>query len=174
MKRLLSISIACLVMTTAATAEDWWENVSPSMRGRANITIAPSGRVLVEAPSSGKTVSPPPLFVVPPQRPYEKNITASTNIGALPTRVRRVFKGGNPRPPAEYDHPYEGSVSITRMDEDTIFSKCDSIGCSWRGTPCIIYIANADVLKIYEVDEYEVLRHEMGHCNGWPGTHPQH
>jgi hypothetical protein len=40
------------------------------------------------------------------------------------------------------------------------------------GEPCTIYIADDLDLERYGVTFYEVVRHEMAHCAGWPPDHP--
>ena len=92
-------------------------------------------------------------------------------------------------PPAEYDHPYTaGQFWVTVVDSQAdVRDKCEStrlldvaLACArqtyLKSDPsvkvCWIVIANADVINsagyVYDV----VLRHEIGHCNGWPADHP--
>jgi hypothetical protein len=92
-------------------------------------------------------------------------------------------------PPAEYDHPYTaGRLFVTMVDSQAdVRDKCEStrqldvaLGCSGKthlkSDPsvkgCHIVIANKEVIEaagyVYDL----VLRHEIGHCNGWPGDHP--
>ena len=90
-------------------------------------------------------------------------------------------------PPLEYDYPYEGKLTIVRGDLATMNEKCAAD--KWPGFPypfacsvayykvsadqtqpgisCTIYIAEDALLRgwVYA----DVLRHEMGHCNGWRG-----
>jgi hypothetical protein len=92
-------------------------------------------------------------------------------------------------PPAECDHPYTaGQLFVTVVDSQAdIRDKCEStrrldvaLACSQKihrkSDPsvngCWIVIANKDVIEaagyVYDV----VMRHEIGHCNGWLGDHP--
>jgi hypothetical protein len=109
---------------------------------------------------------------------------------AKPAAIKAFVKPPPARvlPPAEYDHPYTaGQLWITVVDSQAdVRDKCEStrqldvaIGCSQKihrkSDPsvkgCRIVIANKDVIEaagyVYDV----VLRHEIGHCNGWPGDH---
>jgi hypothetical protein len=83
-----------------------------------------------------------------------------------------------PLPPVEFDHPYSGEVVITKWNDYTLLrSICKDVptalGCSLRtyngatGAPisCLIMLGPA-----IHNDE-RALRHEMAHCNGWPGNH---
>ena len=85
-------------------------------------------------------------------------------------------------PPVEYDHPYSGQLTITRLKtEDEVRERCigatfnfgRAVGCNlryvnWR---CDIFIASDEVLATVGLDYETTLRHEIGHCNGWPGDH---
>jgi hypothetical protein len=92
-------------------------------------------------------------------------------------------------PPAAYDHPYTaGQFWVTVVDSQAdVRDKCEStrlldvaLACARqthvKSDPsvkvCWIVIANADVINaagyVYDI----VLRHEIGHCNGWPADHP--
>jgi hypothetical protein len=93
-------------------------------------------------------------------------------------------------PPQGYDYPYQGALTITRGDARTMKEICPdnstplTLACAIRHpavNACHIYIAEDDVLcdvagrsncvnpeaprLLYEI----LLRHEMGHCNGWHG-----
>jgi hypothetical protein len=82
-------------------------------------------------------------------------------------------------PPAEYDIPYSGVLMLQRMSIDQLHRVCpnrQTLACSFKK------IGNAGCLIIMPPDEYieqhsrqdpnKVFRHELGHCNGWPGDHP--
>jgi hypothetical protein len=93
-------------------------------------------------------------------------------------------------PPAAYDKPFPGAVTInTAKDMDEMASWCSPhplagqvLGCSFhyvhsltpdlRYARCYIYIApESYIRKFYGATPETVLRHEIGHCNGWPGDH---
>ena len=75
-------------------------------------------------------------------------------------------------PPAQYDHAYHGHVIEQRLSQLQIFFLCHgpAPACSWvsKGV-CHIVFPNT------EKNEHAIAlmrRHEIGHCNGWPGNHP--
>jgi hypothetical protein len=53
-----------------------------------------------------------------------------------------------------------------------------TLGCAQRYTKagqnysCTVYVAQDDILKPTEWTYQTILRHETGHCNGWPANHP--
>jgi hypothetical protein len=84
-------------------------------------------------------------------------------------------------PPAEYDHPYDGELELRRMSPKEIGISCPAaahskigaaLACAFVFTgSCSIYMApDADIRKFGLTPEI-VLRHELAHCNGWPGDH---
>lgn len=92
-------------------------------------------------------------------------------------------------PPPQYDYPYKGILWIERLpDLETLTVKCKkplmTIGCSavagdysW----CRVFIVADDYIAKMPIQPREamglsyesVLRHEIAHCNGWPGDHPR-
>jgi hypothetical protein len=92
-------------------------------------------------------------------------------------------------PPLGYDYPYQGALTIARGDAKTMKEICPenstplTLACaiSYPSVKtCHIYIAEDDLLCtlggrlskcVYQEAPrllYELLlRHEMGHCNGW-------
>jgi len=75
-------------------------------------------------------------------------------------------------PPAQYDHPFHGQVIEQRLSQLEILFLCHgpTVACSWvsKGV-CHVVIANS------EQDDRAIAlmrQHEIGHCNGWPGSHP--
>jgi hypothetical protein len=94
---------------------------------------------------------------------------------------------GNPKittlPPIEYDVPYTGELTIWITDKKDIREHCAraiATGQPWAGiacaawrkdkSRCIIYIVKDDVVRAAGYHPNVVLRHEMGHCNGWSGS----
>jgi hypothetical protein len=84
-------------------------------------------------------------------------------------------------PPLEYDHPYTGKLHIIRADKNLLLKKCsaplglgaDQLACADPSeNECVIFLASNDILEITGWSEEILLRHEIGHCNGWPGNHP--
>jgi hypothetical protein len=85
-------------------------------------------------------------------------------------------------PPVEYDKPYTGKLTIRRLaTEEGVFATCLKAGekkfaCAAQPADnshsyCNIYIANDNILKKFHYHYAFVLRHELGHCNGWSGDH---
>jgi hypothetical protein len=106
---------------------------------------------------------------IPPQRP----------IIPPPTPVMMPILPHVALPPAEFDHPYTGKLTVLKEDNYVFIRHVCSdtknpIACSFRTyddktgeTLSCLIILGPDVWG----DE-RVLRHEMAHCNGWPGDHP--
>jgi hypothetical protein len=94
--------------------------------------------------------------------------------GTYPAMAQNVI------PPAEYDFPYKGEVKIWRSaSQDEIKQKCPPsafpyhLGC---GGPrpngdCHILMADDATIRQYGWTPEIVLRHELGHCNGWGSNH---
>jgi len=98
-----------------------------------------------------------------------------------------------PLPPPEYDHPYDKELTIVdNVNWETIQKVCGPIyanapsgsiltGCAHiYPDHCLIYIAEPRTMQTASLvyhstvrDTYDrVLRHEIGHCNGWSSYHP--
>ena len=85
-------------------------------------------------------------------------------------------------PPVRYDHPYP-SVIVRHVSPSEIARLCggpspalawvsEAGGCQdWEGSTCIIYI-RSPLPPRYKGERF-VIRHETGHCNGWPADHPR-
>ena len=81
-------------------------------------------------------------------------------------------------PPLEYDHPYEGRLTVTGGDKDLMGQLCPktafpvTLGCARRyNDSCSIVIATDEIIKAVGWTTEIVLRDEIGHCNGWPPSH---
>lgn len=86
-------------------------------------------------------------------------------------------------PPARFDHAYSGKLSIVRLPPKLVRKHCDNVLAKLglgRATPTQKGCAVQDKgsCKIWVIDRpmwgtttRAVIRHEMGHCNGWPGDH---
>lgn len=86
-------------------------------------------------------------------------------------------------PPARFDHPYHGKLRLYRLPQPEVAKRCrwlgvpnpypEQRGCSFNvgtpGTMCVVIIINKPYLLQTPA---AVLRHEIGHCNGWPANHP--
>jgi hypothetical protein len=84
-------------------------------------------------------------------------------------------------PPEEFDHPYEGKLHVIRVysQDDvrrlcprTTFNESYALACMTLFTNhCRITIAADDVIQAAGFEPDLVMRHEIGHCNGWPPDH---
>jgi hypothetical protein len=94
--------------------------------------------------------------------------------GTYPATAQNVI------PPAEYDFPYKAKLTIERTNSQTdIRGRCPYspfpflLGCARSAMDvCYILMMDDDFLNKMNYPPGIVLRHEMGHCNGWPGHHP--
>ncbi|MRX31924.1 hypothetical protein [Aminobacter sp. MDW-2] len=91
-------------------------------------------------------------------------------------------------PPARYDHPYTGNLKVRYLPPKDVYRLCakmlkDANG-SEKGTypgmrGCSVLKKGGKRCNVVVVDRTwkkatpeAVLRHEIGHCNGWPFEHP--
>jgi hypothetical protein len=81
-----------------------------------------------------------------------------------------------PAPPLAYDHAYKGKLEIFRSTAAEVKERCAPYSSAYvhacalsfnHFTECQIYI-NEET----RYDVASIIRHETGHCNGWPGNHP--
>ena len=90
-------------------------------------------------------------------------------------------------PPAAFDYDFPGVIiEKTATSKDDMAQWCApnpkasiAMGCStWAlrmpnsHKTCWIYYAPDWYLQKYKVSQDAVRRHEIAHCNGWPGDHP--
>ena len=83
-------------------------------------------------------------------------------------------------PPPEYDYVYEGDLTIVMVktvEELLILCNVDSpntLACSIRAydtKSCVIIMVEDEVMRQRGWTTGLLLRHEMGHCNGWTQAH---
>jgi len=85
-------------------------------------------------------------------------------------------------PPPQYDHVFMGQLTIKMLTSTEEMSRvCNkppdtgTIGCSvhpYSRERCTIYLMEDSYLKQRGWNTGDLLRHEIAHCNGWPGDHP--
>jgi hypothetical protein len=83
-------------------------------------------------------------------------------------------------PPEEFDRPYDGDLTI-RVVPDLVSlqaacgqDKPGMLGCAWHNSEsCVIYLVEDKVMRERGYNTGTLLRHEIGHCNGWPPDHPR-
>jgi len=98
-----------------------------------------------------------------------------------PPKTKVVVPGYNPLilPPVEYDHDYSGNLIVQEVPTiEELLETCKltvrwALGCTtltdWG---CHVYLVPESVMKKYGWWKEAMMRHELGHCNGWPGDHP--
>jgi hypothetical protein len=77
-------------------------------------------------------------------------------------------------PPVEYDHYYEGDLTIKIVDSlDELYALCAvktnaMLACALpAGKSCIILMVKNEIMRKRGWTTGILLRHEIGHCNGW-------
>lgn len=83
-------------------------------------------------------------------------------------------------PPAKYDHPYKGKLRVYYLPPKQVVTVCKKLiksatleqrGCAVHDDKsCTVIVVD----KPYKgATPKAVLRHELGHCQGWPSHHPE-
>lgn len=89
-------------------------------------------------------------------------------------------------PPTRFDHVYSGRLTIRYLPQKQVVAACSKLfaqyrvaaksslvqrGCSaiTSGTSCTVILIDKPFAL---ATPKAVLRHETGHCNGWPADHP--
>jgi exosome complex RNA-binding protein Csl4 len=82
-------------------------------------------------------------------------------------------------PPKEFDKPYTGKLVVVRVkDIAQVRAACPTVAVN--GNPacmtfkdgiCTITILHDSELEKLGIPPALAMRHEIGHCNGWPGDH---
>jgi hypothetical protein len=99
-------------------------------------------------------------------------------------------------PPEQYDVPYTGILMIQRLPIEQIHKVCISnqkmacamvvstypeanagkggwqISMNGNRAVCLIIMPPDDYIWKRRQDPKDTIRHELGHCNGWPSDHP--
>ena len=80
-------------------------------------------------------------------------------------------------PPEEYDHSYQGNlVLIVAKNQEEVRAYCPgtkfhplvgALACSFRNVPTVIMVST----RLHGRVPTHGRRHEIAHCNGWPGDH---
>lgn len=77
-------------------------------------------------------------------------------------------------PPLKYDRPYTGNLIVKHLSLRSLDRDCG--GPAWAcqedtaENTCTIWMPRDNLVsaEVY----HRLWRHEIGHCNGWPGHHP--
>jgi hypothetical protein len=83
-------------------------------------------------------------------------------------------------PPKEFDHKYDGKLTVEYYSPEDIYLRCRNairqrpgrpLACTYRNhagpDTCLILMVTRDDLEKYGWSYDIVLRHELGHCQGW-------
>jgi hypothetical protein len=102
----------------------------------------------------------------------------SQNVTMVPVKPAPMKTQYAIFPPAELDHYYEGDLTIKIVDSlEELREVCQLDGenllaCSTRNrASCIIVLVKDEVMRKRSWTTGMLLRHEMGHCNGWGADH---
>jgi hypothetical protein len=103
-------------------------------------------------------------------------ITLTAALIAIATQAYSQFL-----PPEEFDRPFEGRVVIQEaINQDEVRRLCNAVftmvplGCSYRMPSikwCAIVKLPDEQIRAEGFDPAIFMRHEIGHCNGWPASH---
>jgi|SRR6185369_5070413 len=89
-------------------------------------------------------------------------------------------------PPYRFDHAYTGKLTVVYLPQKQVVAACAKLfakykvsatsslvqrGCSaiTSDTSCTVIVVDKTYMH---ATPKAVLRHERGHCNGWPSSHP--
>lgn len=92
-----------------------------------------------------------------------------------------------PQPPWYFDYPYQGNLEVTyKPSPDLVHVACTSGPLGVKDTPLGFKVRacafsynegkNCDIIlpakRFYTNEAWQsIVRHELGHCNGWNGKH---
>jgi hypothetical protein len=83
-------------------------------------------------------------------------------------------------PPVEYDHPYKGKLTVetvaTRAQLQGVCAAAQawSLACAFPSadfSSCRIVIVDDKIIREMGWWREAIMRHEIGHCNGWGSDH---
>jgi hypothetical protein len=84
-------------------------------------------------------------------------------------------------PPSHYQGPYTGTLIVNHGDAKRVRFQCyGGYACAYmhdlKDGVCTLWMPEVgtkypNVTVTAEVYD-EMMRHELGHCNGWPPSHP--
>jgi hypothetical protein len=99
----------------------------------------------------------------------------STTVPSPPPKPKPIMI----LPPVEYDRFYEGDLILKFVPTlEQLRNECNQpnnhfmLACSYPSNQnCLIIMVEDKIMRAKGWNLGLVLRHEMGHCNGWPGDH---
>jgi hypothetical protein len=113
-------------------------------------------------------------------------IFLAASMLAAPSLATAGLHDATWNPPARYDHAYSGKLTLTKIPQAQMQKACQRLfakyglkdttsfqqhGCA-KAFPesCIVITIDKAYMGATPA---AVLRHELGHCNGWSGDHPE-
>jgi hypothetical protein len=73
-------------------------------------------------------------------------------------------------PPPQYDVPYKGTMVVRDVDATTVWRYCPD-----HGVACVVELTDTHCVIVFNIAyaayRARILRHENGHCQGWPADH---
>lgn len=83
-------------------------------------------------------------------------------------------------PPVAYDYPFKGNlITVKKQSKEEVNKLCNTpmamgLGCMKFVSPehCVIVVVSDEIAEAAGYTPEVVVRHEVGHCNGWPKDHP--
>jgi hypothetical protein len=81
-----------------------------------------------------------------------------------------------PLPPPQYSRPYHGRLVEIVIPLAEMARACGrpAWACAYVISPalCLVYLPAVEPGLISTPQQQRLREHELGHCNGWPGDHP--
>jgi hypothetical protein len=106
-------------------------------------------------------------------------LSLATHASAESDTPARFRPGFPVLPPAEYDIPYTGRLTVkTLATLEELFKECPSImknslACAKKYSDhCDVFLVDDKIMRAYGWTTKILLRHEIAHCNGWLANHP--
>jgi hypothetical protein len=142
------------------------------------------GRDLPHNATGGRCTTTPTIPTMLRQFIAAAALLATLPAYAQPVRVERaVLRPGAIFPPAEFDKPYDGVLTVITVGSiATLNMACQRLkldpkllGCAYRldnGKTCKIYMVTDAIIRAHGFSPEDLMRHEVGHCHAWPGLHP--
>jgi hypothetical protein len=138
-----------------------------------------AGAATAQIPPRPPMPIPNVVALMPPTAPLTRSAPTPIPPHLAPVKPVMFPVPGIALPPSRYDRPYEGKLTVVKEnDYNLVRHVCsdvpNAIACSYQtfdtatGKPiaCLIMLGPA------AHDDERVMRHEIGHCGGWPADHP--
>ncbi len=98
-------------------------------------------------------------------------------LGLLVVMVAPAVAGWWPeKPPPEFAGPYEGKLTVNRVPLADMAQHCRNVprvtGCAYWDSIKLSYCTVWIPSDVSPQMEAAILKHELGHCNGWKHYYP--